>query len=143
MTTFITVFTISFFIVHSYYGVKYHLKSIYILIRLTWGDKHDYFFKLINNILHRKDITVSHIVDSNSHLITIAGNDGITYFIDVNLIEDSFVLRFKSTFCDGFIFGEELNHDDSDKLNKLIQLAVIKNNQRNFLDNFEIETYKK
>jgi len=136
---FLIVFVIIFLIVQVLYWITSYFNSIYLSMRLTWGDKHDYFFKLTERLLSKRDVVVSF----GGNIITIADNNGVTYFIDVDLIDAKFNMKMKSMFVECFIFGEDLNESDNTKFNRLIDLCKIKENQRKFLNNFEIESYKK
>jgi hypothetical protein len=67
----------------------------------------------------------------------------MTYFVDVDLTKDKFNMRINSTFLNCFIFGEDLIDTDIKKFDRLVELCKIKENTRKFLNEFEIESYKK
>jgi hypothetical protein len=52
-------------------------------------------------------------------------------------------MRINSTFLNCFIFGEDLIDTDIKKFDRLVELCKIKENTRKFLNEFEIESYKK
>jgi hypothetical protein len=133
---------IAFLTIQLYYGVLGYLKSIYISIRLTWKDNHDYFFSLMEKLMFKKGAIVSFKGSFGEYLITIADGDGITYFVDINLTKSKFNMRMNSKFVSCFIFGEDLIYTDIKKFNRLVELGEIKESTRKFLNDLEIEILK-
>jgi hypothetical protein len=137
------LFVITFSTIHLYYGVFGYFKSFYISIRLTWKDNHDYFFSLMEKLMFKKGAIVSFKGSFGEYLITIADGDGITYFVDIDLTKSKFNMKMNSKFIGCFIFGEDLIDTDIKKFDRLVELGQIKENSRKFLNEFEIESYKK
>jgi hypothetical protein len=140
---FLITYLIVFLGIHLCYGTFRYFRSIYISIRLTWKDNHDYFFKLMEDLLSKKGAITSFKGSFGDYLITISDGSGMTYFVDVDLTKDKFNMRINSTFLNCFIFGEDLIDTDIKKFDRLVELCKIKENTRKFLNEFEIESYKK
>lgn len=132
---------VSFF-VHFIYGMMRALKTLYIVLRLTLNEKHDYFFKLMYKLYSDKNSIISINGDSGVYFIVIVDDSGRTYLIDVDLIKNKFIMTMKSIYADCIIYGDDLNDNDINKFNKLIDFFKFKENGRKFLNEFRIEKYK-
>jgi hypothetical protein len=140
---FLITYLIVFLGIHLCYGTFRYFRSIYISIRLTWKDNHDYFFNLMEKLMFKKGAIVSFKGSFGEYLITIADGDGITYFVDIDLTKSKFNMKMNSKFIGCFIFGEDLIDTDIKKFDRLVELGEIKEATRKYLNSLEIENYKK
>jgi hypothetical protein len=96
----------------------------------------------MNRLLSKKNAIISIKGIAGEYLITIADDDGRTYFIDIVLTKSKFNMRMNSKYLSCFIFGKDLIQSDIDKFNRLVELCQIRENTRKFLNEFDVENYK-
>lgn len=139
--TLLVLTIILFFIFHWFISILTLTRYFIKIIKLLINDKHDYFFRMVKELIFDRDNSIGMVGSLGEYIVFITDSHGGSYIIDINLPNKKFNMRMVTFGVKSFIFGEELNDNDINKFNGLIERLAIKEKQREFLNDFEIETY--